>query len=263
VGRVDVQGLEALLEQLHQLGVLRGFARRPLGMWHLALGNGEVLRPDTKETAMWAMGAMAGVGATAEELLPKIHQQQQEIAKYTQDEVETALRNSSRVSSSRVDGCSLRGRLPASEVAPPASHGRAPRVRRRRRLTAQHDGPRLRWVGRSTCQQMWTDCGPSLAVGRSQRNPGVRDRWWGGTGEPTSGPRRQLRPADSAVTHQRAGRYTDAAMILASENRHRTFRTPDRIASSSPARYESGDHALGHVTGIAILGRVAPGQLEQ
>jgi hypothetical protein len=104
-----------------------------------------------------------------------------------------------------------------------------------------------------------------------------------GGANPTSGPRRQVRPADSAITHQRAGGYTVAAMtavddgmpavtsasvVLALDLDLGSGEPPPDLPHARPdcvecaGRYESGDPALGHVAGIAILARVPPGQLD-
>ena len=114
MGRVDIDGLQRMLDDLQQFGVLRGYERRPFGTWILALGNGEVLRPDTKETAMWAMGAMAGVGTAASALLPTIESQretiqaQADVTKYTAEEVAAALERSSDVARWQADGAHFR-----------------------------------------------------------------------------------------------------------------------------------------------------------
>ncbi|SDU78935.1 hypothetical protein [Jiangella alkaliphila] len=96
MAKVDVETMRQMLDDLQQLGVIMSYERRLLGMWVLVLGNGTVLRPDTKETAMWVMGAMAGVAATAERMTPTV-QAQSVAPTFTRAEVEAALNNSANV----------------------------------------------------------------------------------------------------------------------------------------------------------------------
>lgn len=54
---VDVPSLNAGLDSLVQEGIIMGWQKRPFGMYYIGLAFAEDLRPDTKETAMWVMGA--------------------------------------------------------------------------------------------------------------------------------------------------------------------------------------------------------------
>ena len=57
MARVNKSALHQALDELAQGGVISGWQARPLGVYMIALGGGAVLRPDTKETAMWVQGA--------------------------------------------------------------------------------------------------------------------------------------------------------------------------------------------------------------
>jgi len=98
MARVNISAMHEALVQLVHAGVLRTFDRRPFGMYTLELANGEILRPDTKETAMWVQGAMAGVGSLASRW-QEAEAGRNTIAKYTSAEVEDALSNSKSVRS--------------------------------------------------------------------------------------------------------------------------------------------------------------------
>jgi hypothetical protein len=54
---VDISSLTAGLDSLAQEGIITGWQKRPLGMYYIGLAFAEDLRPDTKETVMWVMGA--------------------------------------------------------------------------------------------------------------------------------------------------------------------------------------------------------------
>lgn len=58
MAKVNRTALANALEKLHAEGVITGWQPRPFGMYMVGLLGGEVLRPDTKETAMWVQGAM-------------------------------------------------------------------------------------------------------------------------------------------------------------------------------------------------------------
>lgn len=61
MSKVDRAGVERILDLLVDKGVLLGWQRRPLSIYHLFLWDGTRLTPSTKETAMWVMGASAVV----------------------------------------------------------------------------------------------------------------------------------------------------------------------------------------------------------
>ena len=45
---------------MQEKGVIGAWSARPLGMYSISVFGKEVLRPDTKEAAMWTMGALHG-----------------------------------------------------------------------------------------------------------------------------------------------------------------------------------------------------------
>lgn len=65
MSKVDKNQLHTALDALTDGGAIRGWQSRPLGMYMIFTLDGEVMRPDTKETAMWVMGAMYGIAVSS------------------------------------------------------------------------------------------------------------------------------------------------------------------------------------------------------
>jgi hypothetical protein len=55
---VNAQNLGSGLDQLVEARIVTAWQKRPFGMYHIGLAFADDLRPDTKETAMWVMGAL-------------------------------------------------------------------------------------------------------------------------------------------------------------------------------------------------------------
>jgi hypothetical protein len=66
MARVNKDEMARTLDGLVAVGVLQSWTARPLGMYWLFMPDGTRLTPDTKETAMWVMGASATMLAHAE-----------------------------------------------------------------------------------------------------------------------------------------------------------------------------------------------------